>query len=45
MTLSELLALNDSNVEALADVEINYPQANGLPELRRKHCRHLQRRH
>ena len=35
MTLSELLALNDSNVEALADVEINYPQANGLPELRR----------
>ena len=35
MILSELLAMNGSTVEALADVEINYPQANGLPELRR----------
>ncbi len=34
MTLAELLAMNDSGVEALANVEINYPQANGLPELR-----------
>jgi len=35
MTLAELLAMNGSGVEVLADVEINYPQANGLPELRR----------
>jgi len=34
MTLGELLAMNGSSVEELADVEINYPQANGAIELR-----------
>ncbi len=35
MTLAELLAMNGTTVDSLADVEINYPQANGQPQLRR----------
>lgn len=34
MQLGELLALNGTTVADLADVEINYPQANGAIELR-----------
>ena len=34
MTLGELLALHGTSMEELAGVEINYPQANGMVELR-----------
>jgi aspartate/methionine/tyrosine aminotransferase len=34
MTLGELLAMDGKSPDALADVEFNYPQANGTVELR-----------
>lgn len=35
LTLGELMALGGRNVQELADVELNYPQANGTIALRR----------
>lgn len=34
VTLGELLKLADSSPEALASIDLNYPHANGIPELR-----------
>jgi len=35
MSVRQLLALSDRDVDELLDIEINYPQANGTKELRR----------
>ncbi len=40
MTLGELLAMDGKSPDALADVNIDYPQANGTLELRRNIARH-----
>ena len=40
MTLRELLAMDGKSPDALADVEFDYPQANGTVELRRNIARY-----